>query len=45
MIDSKKLRQLIIPKNLLILAVKQRKPEHFKSAHFEKLSMAAWPNG
>ena len=46
MIDSKKLlRQLNFPKNLLILAVKQRHPEHFKSTHFEKLSTDAWPNG
>ena len=46
MIDSKKLlRQLNFPKNLLILAVKQRHPEHFKSTHFENLPAAAWPNG
>ena len=29
-------------KNLLILAVKQRQPEQFKSTHFETFQ---WPNG
>ena len=46
MIDSKELlRKLMFQKNFLIQAVKQRKPEQFKSTHFENLSKAAWPNG